>query len=88
MNVNTAVIHLKNAAAPSEKPLMLRELLFCPVLTWVCQELSARGVERFFIVCDEAWQEEQMRQLQHLRKRSPKLLPLMWLLVIVRSVRM
>ena len=35
MNVNTAVIHLKNAAAPSEKPLMLRELLFCPVLTWV-----------------------------------------------------
>ena len=58
MSVNTAVIHLKNAAAPSEKPLMLRELLFCPVLTWVCQELSARGVERFFVVCDESWQEE------------------------------
>ncbi len=58
MCVSTAFINLKNATAPSAKPLMLRELLFCPVLTWVCQELSARGVERFFIVCDEAWLDD------------------------------
>ena len=58
MSVSIAVVNLKNVAVPLEKPLMLRELLFCPVLTWVCQELSDRGVERFFIICDEAWRED------------------------------
>ena len=38
----------------SEKPLMLRPLLFCPVLTWVCRELQERGMERFVVLCDEA----------------------------------
>lgn len=52
----TVLVDLKNSSAPNEKPLMLHELLFCPVLTWLCQELSGCGARRFFIVCDETWQ--------------------------------
>ena len=42
-------------SSPDAKPLMLHELLFCPVLTWVCEELSVRGIQRFFVICDEKW---------------------------------
>ena len=33
-------------------PLMLRPILFCPILTWMAEELMGQGIERFFIVSD------------------------------------
>lgn len=39
------------------KPLMLQEVLFCPVLTWCVRAWMDRGVERFFLVCEEAWRQ-------------------------------
>ena len=35
-----------------QAPLMLRPILFCPILTWMVEELMGQGVERFFIVSD------------------------------------
>ena len=32
------------------KPLMLEDLLFCPILEWVGDKLQADGVKRFFLV--------------------------------------
>ena len=58
MAYHIALLDLRCGCAAGEKPLMLRPLLFCPVLTWVCQELKERGVERFFVTCDEAWRLE------------------------------
>ena len=66
MGYHTALLDLRNGCANGEKPLMLRALLFCPVLTWVCQELKERGVERFFVVCDEAWRAEAEKAVKHL----------------------
>ena len=34
-------------------PLMLRPILFCPILTWMIDELMGQGIERFFIVSDK-----------------------------------
>ena len=56
MACQTALLLLRSNN--SEKPLMLRPLLFCPVLSWVCRELSECGTERFFVVCEPAWQGE------------------------------
>ena len=39
------------------KPLMLQPVLFCPALTWCARAWTARGTERFFLVCDEPWRE-------------------------------
>ena len=39
------------------KPLMLQNVMFCPALTWCVRAWMARGVERFFVVCDEKWRE-------------------------------
>ena len=36
------------------KPLMLRCVQFCPVLTWTCAELAGLGVERLFVVSDQS----------------------------------
>ena len=58
MNCKTVFLDLKVPSACEVKPLMLHELLFCPALTWVCQELSVRGIQRFFVICDENWQTE------------------------------
>lgn len=33
------------------KPLMLESVLFCPILTWMADQLRADGVQRFFVVC-------------------------------------
>ena len=55
MNCKIAFFDLTNPSALDAKPLMLHELLFCPVLTWACEELSVRGIQRFFVVCDEKW---------------------------------
>ena len=52
MDYSVVLFDLKTEGAPSEKPLMLQPVLFCPVLTWVCQELRACGAQRFFAVCD------------------------------------
>ncbi len=38
-------------------PLYLQTVWFCPVLTWMLEELKARGIERFFIVSDGKAQE-------------------------------
>ena len=46
------------ASSSQTKPLMLHELLFCPVLSWACEELSVRGIQRFFVVCDEMWKKD------------------------------
>ena len=50
----TAIWFLPDGLALSEeeRPLMLRDVMFCPVLTWTGAELAALGVERFFIVSD------------------------------------
>ena len=58
MEINTVLIDLKGASAPSGQPLMLQPILFCPVLTWVCQELVSCGAQRFFLVCEEDRREE------------------------------
>ena len=58
MDCNIAFFDLKACSSPDAKPLMLHELLFCPVLTWACEELSVRGIQRFFVICDEKWQSE------------------------------
>lgn len=33
-------------------PLMLRPVMFCPILTWMFEELMGSGIERFFVVSD------------------------------------
>lgn len=47
-----AIFFLQDALdAPNSKPLMLEELLFCPLLTWTSNKLRDDGVERFFVAC-------------------------------------
>ncbi|MBE6940383.1 MAG: glucosamine-1-phosphate N-acetyltransferase [Ruminococcaceae bacterium] len=57
------LLDLQGHSTSDTKPLMLHTVLFCPVLTWVCQELSGCGAQRFFIVCDETWQAEARQAL-------------------------
>ena len=45
------------ALSKEERPLMLRDVMFCPILTWVCEELTELGVERLFIVSDKSAHE-------------------------------
>ena len=45
------------ALSSDEPPLILQPVLFCPVLTWTCGELTARGVERIFLVSDRSVHE-------------------------------
>ena len=63
MDINCVFFDLRSPSAPAEKPLMLHEVMFCPVITWACQELTNCGVQRFFIVCHRQWQEELCRAL-------------------------
>lgn len=52
MDLKRAVIFLSASPDPEQrKPLMLRDILFCPILTWVARKLKGDGVERFFVVC-------------------------------------
>lgn len=64
MNCKIAIFDLKGALAPEDQPLMLEPVLFCPVLTWMAQELMCYGVQRYFIVCRENWREEVREALQ------------------------
>ena len=57
MDFRSVYMDLRVGDASKEKPLILEQVLFCPALSWVCRELSARGAQRFFIVCDESWKE-------------------------------
>ena len=52
MDCKSVIINLQDPASSAEVPLLLRELLFCPVLTWICEELRNRGAERFFVICE------------------------------------
>ena len=65
MDYNIAFFDLKACSSPDAKPLMLHELLFCPVLTWACEELSVRGIQRFFVVCGEKWRTDVKAALQN-----------------------
>lgn len=40
------------------KPLMLQEVLFCPVLNWCMRAWTEKGVRRFFVVCEEQYHSE------------------------------
>ena len=45
----------------SIRPLMLQPVLFCPILSWLRQQLRGEGVERFFVWLPEtmdAWTAE------------------------------
>lgn len=44
----------------NRKPLMLQDVLFCPVLNWCMRAWMKKGVMRFFIVCEEEYQQEAM----------------------------
>lgn len=40
------------------KPLMLQNVLFCPVLNWCMRAWVKKGVRRFFVVCEEEFIRE------------------------------
>lgn len=54
MDQKVAVLFMPdNMTLTTEKmPLVLQPILFCPILTWMCEELMGQGIERFFIVSD------------------------------------
>lgn len=70
MGYRHAYVDLRVRDASVDKPLMLAEVLFCPVIFWVCKELLCRGVQRLFVVCDEQWKEEVESALQGLENVS------------------
>ena len=46
-------------ACPADsKPLMLKAVLSCPILSWMSNQLLADGVQRFFLACDDRFAEE------------------------------
>ena len=63
MDVTAAFIDMRVEDPTEDKPLILEQVLFCPVLFWTCKELCVRGVRRFFVVCDLSWKEEVERVL-------------------------
>lgn len=44
----------------NRKPLMLQDVLFCPVLNWCMRAWMKKGVMRFFIVCEGEYQAEAL----------------------------
>ena len=54
MGSKCIVIFLTEDTAPTYdgKPLMLQDVLFCPVLNWCIRAWMEKGIERFFVVCD------------------------------------
>lgn len=59
----SAVFFLEEDSSIPEhsKPLMLEDVLFCPILTWVSGQLTADGVQRFFVVAGPRFAEEIRR---------------------------
>ena len=54
MSNKCIVLFLTDDTAPTYdgKPLMLQDVLFCPVLNWCMRAWMEKGIERFFVVCD------------------------------------
>ncbi len=54
------VIFLTEDSAPTYdgKPLMLQEVLFCPVLNWCMRAWMEKGIGRFFVVCDSEYHDD------------------------------
>ena len=44
--------------SPEERPLMLETVLFCPVLRWMGDQMKAKGVKRFFVLCPPEYAAE------------------------------
>ena len=59
MICKSAAFLLKNdvSTGADYRPLMLQEVMFCPVLAWVGAELERAGIRRFFCACEEQWAE-------------------------------
>ena len=57
MDKKSVAICLPDPLSDHGRPLMLREVLFCPVLTWCVRAWMDRGIGRFFVVCGEAWRQ-------------------------------
>ena len=55
MDYRTAILFMPDdiALTKEKTPLMLQCVMFCPVLTWTCTELTNMGIERLFIVSDK-----------------------------------
>ena len=62
MGKKCIVIFLTEDTAPTYdgKPLMLQEVLFCPVLNWCMRAWMEKGIGRFFVVCDSEYHEDVM----------------------------
>lgn len=62
MGKKCIVIFLTEELAPTYdgKPLMLQEVLFCPVLNWCMRAWMEKGIERFFVVCDSRFHDDVM----------------------------
>ena len=61
METKRAVLFVDDAEGELiRKPLMLQNVLFCPVLTWLSTALREQGVERFFVCCPASYQEEAL----------------------------
>lgn len=70
MDCRLVFFDLRSADGAGEMPLMLRPLLFSPVLTWVCAELANRGVERFFIACDASWKNAAQAAIRDVKNAA------------------
>ena len=60
-DIKRAVIFVDDESVEEEntkKPLILQDILFCPVLTWLSTALCEQGIERFFVFCTEQYREE------------------------------
>ena len=55
MDYRAAILFMPDdiALTKEKTPLMLQSVMFCPVLTWTCAELTDMGIERLFIVSDK-----------------------------------
>ncbi len=54
MNKTCVAIHLPSDESSNYhgKPLILQNVMFCPVLTWCTRAWTERGVQRFYLVCE------------------------------------
>ncbi len=57
MDQKCVVVCMTDRVSPTDnqKPLMLQEALFCPVLNWCMRAWMEKGIGRFFVVCHEAY---------------------------------
>lgn len=48
----------KDAVGPKGRPLMLEKVMFCPLLEWMGEVLTASGISRILLLCEKEWEEE------------------------------